>query len=1017
MTGLTRSAPRGPVTSERRARLRTVVAAGLVAALGAAAAVFAAGYDAREIPREETAVWVARDAGQYARVNTVTREIDTVRQAEDPTQVVQSGADGILFTDGLSRAWPIDPAVPVDVGAASTPSGGSTSEPAEPAQTAAVSGSAPLPGAGGPPVEHTPNGTREVLSAAGTLAVRTDSGGVFLSAPGAERAAGEDAVATPLAGPPSDAAPGSAGRVDGLRPISMPDGAVPPDADAIALDEAGTLALFSRAEGSIRRYDTDRGQFRGGAEPVGAGAADVERPQLALIDGDWALLDPDAGLLWRAGVAEPRALDLSGTAQLQASGPGHDGAALIADEAGLWRVGAEGTPERLAVAEGQPAQPRSIAGQQHAAWLGPEGGTLWAAAGEAAGEARQIPLDPSVDAAARPLHPVLQSNGSRGVLLETGTGMLWTLPDGQLIPVAQWTVTDPPKEDTGAVVVEDVTEQLPPVAVPDEFGVRAGRQAILPVLLNDFDPNKKDVLTIVPESLAEGLDPADFGSAQLLPDAQALTVRVAEHATGSATLRYRITDGVHVSEPATVTLTVAPEDVNTAPEWCGVEGCQRAWPTPELAPGGTLVLPVLEGWVDPEGDPVVLTAARVTHPADPVRAVVGADGRVAVRHSDPNAPDGPVSIEVTVSDSRGAETTRELVVQISAAAALSFEGMAATVPTGEATELSPLDRVSGGSGDIELVDAVLPASAPGWSVTPRPESGRVTLVADAPGSQTVTVTVRDRVLGSELSGPVRVSAQPGGLALAVPPMRAFVRPLQDATVGVLDALPRGEARGLLVTGVSVTSGELTADVIEQHRVRVAGTTPDGGAGLIGTAEVTVADGTEHATGELTVFQVPEVTDGVVVSVPDAATVRAGSVVDLRVLENDLGPRGERLTLSPEVTGSGAPGELAFASGNTLRYLAPKQAGTYELGYRAFLDSDPERFDTARVTIRVLPAGSNGDPVPAPVTARVLPGQTTRVAVPLTGVDPDGDRVRLVSVDAPGDETISAHLGRRGDEIV
>src|SRR5690606_30729062 len=37
--------------------------------------------------------------------------------------------------------------------------------------------------------------------------------------------------------------------------------------------------------------------------------------------------------------------------------------------------------------------------------------------------------------------------------------------------------------------------QLPPVAVDDEFGARPGRATMLPVLLNDYDPNA-DVLVI-----------------------------------------------------------------------------------------------------------------------------------------------------------------------------------------------------------------------------------------------------------------------------------------------------------------------------------------------------------------------------------------------------------------------------------------------------------------------------------------------------------------------------------------
>src|SRR5690606_10937225 len=125
------------------------------------------------------------------------------------------------------------------------------------------------------------------------------------------------------------------------------------------------------------------------------------------------------------------------------------------------------------------------------------------------------------------------------------------------------------------VVVNEVTEQVAPTAIDDQFGVRAGEPAPLSVLLNDFDANKRDVLTIVPESLGESPLPAEFGTLQLLTDGQVLMVQPEAGASGTATFRYRVTDGTLTSEPATVTLTVVGDEINTAPEWCPVDGCQR----------------------------------------------------------------------------------------------------------------------------------------------------------------------------------------------------------------------------------------------------------------------------------------------------------------------------------------------------------------------------------------------------------------------------------------------------------
>ncbi len=143
----------------------------------------------------------------------------------------------------------------------------------------------------------------------------------------------------------------------------------------------------------------------------------------------------------------------------------------------------------------------------------------------------------------------------------------------------------------------------------DAFGVRAGSLVTLPVLMNDHDPNE-DVLSVDPISVT-GLDPG-FGAVSITDDSQRLTVQVAPGAAGTATFSYAVSDGTAqgglLSPPTTVTLTVSSAD--SAPQWCGVEACLVPWPAPEVAPGGTITVPVLPGWVDPDGDPVLLLSVQ-----------------------------------------------------------------------------------------------------------------------------------------------------------------------------------------------------------------------------------------------------------------------------------------------------------------------------------------------------------------------------------------------------------------------
>lgn len=993
-----------------RARRRWVgwVAGGVAAALVVTLAVVAQGFDSRETPREDPSLWVERSAGQYARVNTETAEIDTVRAAESPSGVVQTGELGVLLTQGFGRAWTIDPARPVDVQNDGTDESGADEEAdAEDENESgneadvAVEDSAASEAedaerersADGGASMRTPDGTRQVTAAGKFVLFFTQGGEAYLSRVN-RSAAGQSASLDS----PAKLDPFAEQRE---RQAEDEDEIEAYLADAAALDENGLVALYSRAEQAIRWYDASADRWRGDAVRVNAEGLS-EQAQLAIVNGEWVLFDAASGRLWQQSGGDAVELAIVGNAKLQASTTASD-EVLVADDDGLWQVGRDGSAERIAQASGAAAQPRRVGDETIAAWVGASEARMWTSS---EGD-RSLELDSSVEDLNDP-EPEIRSNGSRALVVERRSGMMWTVPSGALIPVEQWSLVDPPKQESGTVVTQDVTEQEPPVAVDDAFGVRAGEPALLPVLLNDFDPNRKDVLTVVSEGLGDGLG-EEFATATPLSDGQGVLVQPSGSARGTATFSYRITDGVNVSAPATVTLTVVDPAVNTAPDWCLVEGCQRSWPSPELAPGGTLIMPILEGWVDAEGDPMMLSSASVSNVEDPLRALVTSDGKLAIRHTDPNAEAGDSVVVVRVVDSHGEERERDLRVRVRTGAALEFTPAAMTAKVGEATLLRPLERVSGGSGSFQLADAVVQQGA--LSVTVNQGRGSIEVSASAPGNAIIAVTVRDTVTEQETVGTVRVTAVEKRASFGVPPLRAFVRPLADSTVDVLAAVPGANSRALTVQSAAVRDGQLRADVIEHSRVRVSGSTPDGQPGRIGSVDVTVAEGEATGVGRLTVFQVQE-SGGAAIAVTDTASVRAGSVVDIPVLENDVAPPGERLVLHPEVGSSGAEGELAFASGGNVRYLAPKLPGNYTLSYTTYGASSPEQSDVGQVRVTVLPAGANRDPLPATVTVRVAPGERVSASVPLSGVDPDGDRLRLVAVGAPEDPQVSASIQPR-----
>ncbi|MGX5696116.1 Ig-like domain-containing protein [Agromyces soli] len=955
---------------KRRPRRGAII--GAVAGVAAIAtvvtlAVTANGYEAQDVPRLETSVWVTRDEGQYARVNTDIAELDVVRDVDDPTAVVQSGASTAVYSQGMRQRWQIDPASPAD-----------------------------LVGDDGQGATPTPTGTREVVSAGDWTAYRTDTGTVHVAHVGDEAVVPVD--------PYAEREQGDEGDDDETYAAS-----------AIGISPDGLLVMYSGREGAVRSFDAATGKFHGDAVSIDDPPAADAALQMALVGDTWLLLDAADGRLWVEGQS-PADLDVGGDALLQQSID--DGAsAYIADGEGLVAAPLDGgETERVVDVQGTAAQPVVVDGEVAAAWLAPAGGQAWFSA---TGETVAVGMPEGEVEGGQALTPVIRTNGDRAVLNDTVSGLVWTLPDGRLVPLEQWNLDDDVEDRVGTEQVEDLARQEPPTAVADSFGVRAGQQVELPVLLNDHDPNSKDVLTVDRASMSGGLADPGFGELALAANDQMPTVRV-QATSGSTTFSYAVTDGQASSAPVTVTLTVVPDEQNSAPAWCGVDACVQRWPTPQLMPGGTAIVNVLSGWVDPEGDAFVLQGAAPVDAGAPVSVVPMGNGRVAIRHTDPNAAGTNVPVQITVADVHGATTEATLDVRIASSAGLDVSPVAVTTGAGQTAVVNVADHASGGSGSLRLLDAVpsAAAEAAGLSVVPNAAAGQVELTASEPGAYLATFTVQDLVTRAEQTATIRVTVAPPGAPIAISPMTAFVRQGEDTMVDVLGAVQNTGGRVLMVTSAVSATPELNVGLVGQSQVRVAGGTLDGQPGLVGRARVTVSDGAGGtAVGDLSVFLVAPTAGLSPIAMPDTVTMRAGELVTIPVTANDVSPRAERLLVHPEVTGSGAEGELVFASGSDIRYLAPDAPGTYELGYAVGLEQAPDRLDHSTVTVTVLPAGANRAPQPKALVARVLSGQSVRIPVPATGMDPDGDRTVLAAVSQPGTGEGVATISAEGDAIV
>ena len=243
--------------------------------------------------------------------------------------------------------------------------------------------------------------------------------------------------------------------------------------------------------------------------------------------------------------------------------------------------------------------------------------------------------------------------------------------------------------------------------------------------------------------------------------------------------------------------------------------------------------------------------------------------------------------------------------------------------------------------------------------------------------------------------------------------------------GIVDVLandldPAGGPAGR-AAGVGDRADQLDVAIVDGRWLRISATRPDL-APVTQTVSYTISNGTSSAVrGEVVVTQRPAPADNTPITVADKVVVRAGGSVAAPVLDNDVSPAGDRLTLLNDLSSSDTPGQLevvapidvtgdvgkAFVSGRVVRYVAPdevEERDTYTVTYVA-QNLEGKRADgTLKVT--VVPADDPNDaPEPPTLEGRVVSGDTVKVRVPGVGVDRNGDPVTVTGI------TSAPRLGR------
>lgn len=747
----------------------------------------------------------------------------------------------------------------------------------------------------------------------------------------------------------------------------------------------GTVFALSTARSEVVTVPVDN---EGEAlEASTASLGDVDASQgstITAVGTTPVVLDPTAGEVMTPGGFRTELSNADGAVLQQASE--QSDAVAVANATQLVRVPLDGGEPEVTAAGGQgtPAAPVSLRGCTYSAWAG-SGDFVR----ECAGSANDVSA--AIDGAQDVSSLVFRVNRDVIILNDAVGGAAW-MANESLQRVDNWNDLTPPdgetenEEDSTEETVESTLPErsevnTPPVAEDDSFGVRPGASALLPVIDNDNDPDGDVLVATVADQQTS------IGVVQPIFNGASLQVAVPEDATGSATFVYEIDDGRGGKDSASVTLTVREDGVNEPP-------VAKRKTVLTVETGGTVSYNILPDWIDPDGDDIYLKEV-VAAPGDEVD--FSTDGQLTYKAT--ASLQGRKDIQVTVADGFGEVTTTTLTLDVRPQGSTKPKTNADHVVTrvGEQITVAPLaNDSSSGREPLRLgrVDEV-----PGATVLPDFPNKTFTFSAPAVGVYYVQYLATAGPENGE--GLVRVDViEAAGTDLPPVAVRdvALLPTGGDVLVGVLnnDTDPAGGI--LVVQSVTVEPGAgISVSVINHETLRI---TDQGTLDEQVRIAYRISNGSQSAEGEVVVVPIPAPEKILQpVTTPDTAYVRAGDVVTIPVLANDTHPSDDPLRLAPELIEpfvDPANGE-AFVSQDTVRFKAGTEAKTVYLTYEA-VDSRQQKA-AGYVTIQILPVveETNAAPRPRDLVARALSGTEVDIAVPLDGIDADGDSVELLDI--------------------
>ena len=762
------------------------------------------------------------------------------------------------------------------------------------------------------------------------------------------------------------------------------------DADASISDVPGAVTTVD-LEGNVHAVSAEAGRVtsllkRGALTDTTTtpltGVSATDYLQIAAVGTDVVVWDQDTSTLYLPGGKTQR---IDGErVVLQDTGPKTNEVLLSSPDA-LIRVpigGGTPTTTPAPAAGGSPTRPVAHNKCAYAAWS------------VTGAFVRDCPSDADdremvVDSLASAEKAIFRTNRDVIVLNDIEKDGLW-LPDSDMILVDNWDQLESKLEsekETEDQSVDDIDntvapdrnqDNTPPEAVDDDFGVRAGKTAILPVLMNDSDADG-DFMT------ASALTQPSLGQVSVAREGAALQIAVNKDASGTSTFDYEVSDGRGGTAQAHVTLTVHGDDVNEAP-------VQKIVPSVSVGQGGRTTVNGLTNWVDPDGDPFFLAGATA-----PTGMTVNSHENGNVEIIDAGHAPGKDAVAISVSDGRDAgDGSINVTVKESANEPPVANADHLVVREGASASISPMANDTDPNSDTLRLVSVDDVPA-GITAVMDSTAGTITVDGNTAGTYYLSYTITDGP--TTATGIIRVDVAPTGSDLP-PSTEDDLGVLPDGGQVLVDLLandsdPTGGV--LTVQQLDVPPGSpLAVALVNRQMVRV---TAPSGLSNPASFTYTVSNGVATASATVTILPAPANTESAPPELnDDSLVVRVGDVASVSVLDNDRSPAGLKLTVSSELQHE-IPADLGsvFVSNNVVRVRGGSRPGSGRIVYTVSDTAGNVASAVVNLTVVAMDEDTNTAPRPKDVVARTVAGHKVTIPIPLEGIDTEGDSVTLVGM--------------------